>query len=66
MYFGIGGVKIRCTKIHKSDLAQELKLKRGSRAEFAWTDGLANSNVYNDKQLYLVRVRPPQARQCHE
>ena len=30
-------MKIRCTKIHKSDLAQELKLKRSSRAEFAWT-----------------------------
>ena len=31
------GAQIQCTKIHKSDLAREVKLKRSSRAEREWT-----------------------------
>ena len=31
------GVVIQCTKIHKSDLAKEVKLKRSSRVEHEWT-----------------------------
>ena len=34
--YGVG-VRIRCSKIHKSDLAREIKLKRSSRAEREWT-----------------------------
>jgi hypothetical protein len=33
----LGGVVIWCSKIHKSDLAKEIQLKRSSRAECEWT-----------------------------
>jgi soluble cytochrome b562 len=33
----LGGVTIWCSKIHKSELAMEIKLKRSSRAECEWT-----------------------------
>jgi soluble cytochrome b562 len=33
----LGGVRILCSKIHKSHLAQEVQLKRSSRAECEWT-----------------------------
>jgi soluble cytochrome b562 len=32
-----GGVRIGCSKIHKSELAKEIQLKRSSRAECEWT-----------------------------
>jgi soluble cytochrome b562 len=33
----LGGVRIRCSEIHTSDLAQAIELKRSSRAECEWT-----------------------------
>jgi hypothetical protein len=32
----VGGVRIGCSEIHKSELAKEIKLKRSSRAECEW------------------------------
>jgi hypothetical protein len=33
----VGGLRIGCSKIHKSELDKEIKLKRSSRAECEWT-----------------------------
>jgi soluble cytochrome b562 len=33
----VGGLRMRCSEIHKSELAKEIKLKRSSRAECEWT-----------------------------
>jgi soluble cytochrome b562 len=33
----LGGLRMRCFEIHKSELAKEIKLKRSSRAECEWT-----------------------------
>jgi hypothetical protein len=39
----VGGVRIGCSEIHKSELAKEIKFKRSSRAECEWNmkDGQA-------------------------
>jgi hypothetical protein len=33
----LGGVRMRCSEIHKSELAKEIKFKHSSRAECEWT-----------------------------
>jgi soluble cytochrome b562 len=33
----VGGLRMRCSEIHKSELAKEIKLKRSSRSECEWT-----------------------------
>jgi hypothetical protein len=33
----LGGLRMQCSEIYKSELAKEIKLKRSSRAEHEWT-----------------------------
>jgi hypothetical protein len=54
-----GGVRIRCSEIHTSDLVKEIQLKRNSRAECEWTiqDWRAAMHQIKDRGCWGMKYR---------
>jgi hypothetical protein len=60
----LGGVRIGCSKIHKSELAKEVKLQRSSQAECEWTmkDWRATMDQIKNRGCWGIRYRQPRRR----